>query len=126
VKRIGSLIATGLFLVATGCGAGSNPRQLESITLTSSSVGAAVQFVATGHYNQAPVTVLPLSGLWGVYLTGGQAGPTITQDGLAQCTAGAPGTFSILVWAPADPSVPVSQIGSAKKVVVGQTSLTCI
>jgi hypothetical protein len=84
-----------------------------------------VQFVAAGHYNQDPLTVSPLSVLWGVYLTGGQAGPTITQNGLAQCTPGAPGTFYILASAPADPSIPISQIESAKKVVVAQTSLTC-
>ncbi len=125
MRRIGSLIATGLFLLAAGCGTSSNPRQLESVTLASSPTGGAVQFVATGHYNQNPLTVSPLSVLWAVYLTGGQAGPTISQNGLAQCTAGAPGTFTILVWAPADPSIPISQIELAKKVVVAQTSLTC-
>ena len=125
MRGIGSLTAISLLFLAIGCGTGSNPRQLQSITLTSSPAGDAVQFVATGHYNQPPPTLSPLPALWAVYLTGGQIGPTITQNGLAQCAAGAPGTFSIIVEAPTDPGIPISQIESANSLVVTWTTLTC-
>ena len=112
-------------LFVTACGTNSNPRQLQSITLTSSQSDGQVQFVATGHYNQAPLNVSPLPVLWAVYLTGGQAGPSITQEGLAECAVGVPGTFWVLVWAPADPNIPISKLGDAKKVVTAQATMTC-
>ena len=113
-----------LFFAALGCGSGGS-RELQSITLTSSPSGNGVQFIATGHYNQAPFSVSPLSALWAVYLTGGQTGPSITQSGLAQCAAGAPGSFSILVYAPANSNIPVSRLTDATRVVVATGKLTC-
>jgi hypothetical protein len=58
---------------ALSCGS-STPveRRLQSITLNPASADAdnyangQVQFVATGHYSTAPVTVSPLSATWGV------------------------------------------------------------
>lgn len=124
MTRLGSALLASLLLFALGCGS-SNPRLLQSITLVSNPSGDQVQFVATGHYNQTPVTASPLPVLWAVYPTGAQAGPSITQDGLAQCAAGVPGTFWVLVWAPSDPAVPISQIQQAKKAVVAQATMTC-
>lgn len=125
MRRIGSLTTIGLFLLCLGCGTGSNPRLLQSITLGTSPAENAVQFVATGHYNQDPLAVSPLTVLWAIPLPGGEAGPTITQTGLATCMAGAPGTFDIVVYAPADPSIPISQLYKAKKVIVAFTTITC-
>ena len=125
MSRFWELTAVALLLITAGCGAGSNQRQLQSITLTSSPSGADVQFVATGHYNEAPLALSPLPVLWAVYLTGGEAGPTITQDGLAHCTQGVPGTFTIIVEAPTDPGIPISQIEFAKSVVPAWTTITC-
>ena len=125
MTRFGYFSAITLLLIAAGCGSGSNPRQLQSITLASSPSGDAVQFVATGSYNQAPLKVSPLPVLWAVYVPYGGAGPSITQNGLAQCVPGVPGTFWVLVWAPTDPSIPISKIKSAKSVVTAQATITC-
>jgi hypothetical protein len=125
VTRFESALAVSLLLfLAAGCGS-NDQRQLQSITLTSTPSGDQVQFVATGHYSKAPTKVSPLPVLWAVYLTGGQAGPSITQNGLAQCAAGVPGTFWVLVWAPSDPNIPISQLNNAKKVVVAQATMNC-
>lgn len=123
--RIGSLSAIGLFLLCIGCGTGSSPRLLQSITLGASPAENGVQFIATGHYNQDPMALSPLPVLWAIPLPGGTAGSTITQDGLATCTAGAPGTFNVAVYAPADPSIPISQLYKTQKVVVAFTTITC-
>lgn len=125
MRRIGSLTAICLFLLCLGCGTGSSPRLLQSITLGASPAENGVQFITTGHYNQDPTAVSPLPVLWALPLLGGAAGPTITQEGLATCTAGAPGTFTIVVYAPADPSIPISQLYKAKKVVAAFTTITC-
>jgi hypothetical protein len=125
VRRIGSFTAISLFLLCLGCGTEVSPRLLQSITLGVSPAENGVQFVATGHYNQDPMAFSPLSALWTIPLLGGAAGPTITQNGLATCTTGAPGTFDIAVYAPADPGIPISQLYKAKKVVVAFTTITC-
>jgi len=127
VRRIGSVAVISLITICLGCGSGSNPRMLQSISLTASPAGNnAIQYTATGYYNQAPKTMTPLPAFWGIYWPlGAQSGPTITQDGLAQCIAEAPGTYQIEVLAPADPSIPISQLLTAKKFVVAYTQITC-
>ena len=127
MRRVGSVALVSLLLVGLGCGSGSNPRILQSISLTSSPAGDnAIQFTATGHYNQDPMTMSPLPAFWGIFLLlGTQGQPTITQDGLAQCTAGGSGTYEIAAYAPADPSIPISQLLEAKKIVVAYTQITC-
>jgi hypothetical protein len=80
-------------------------HQLQSITVTPLSADAKnypngqVQFVATGQYNISPLAVTPLTATWGTCTQ--QAAATtavsVTQTGLAQCAAGASGTYT--VWA---------------------------
>lgn len=82
---------------------------LQSITLSPASADAQdypngqVPFVATGYYADPTRKVTPLSAFWGTCY---QASPTqeaptnavtVTQAGVAQCTAGAVGTYT--VWA---------------------------
>jgi len=112
-----------LLLLVAGCG--SSSRQLQSISISPATANGQVQFVATGHYNQAPVTMSPLPVLWAVYLPNGKSGATITQSGVAQCELGVSSPFSILAWAPADPSIPIAKLETAKKAVVGIAALTC-
>lgn len=125
MRRIGSLVAIALFLLAMGCGSGSSPRELQSILLTPSPADGGVQFIATGNYNHAPLTMSPLPVLWGVPLLQGKAGPTITQNGLATCTAGAPGTFTVNAWAPQDPNIPFKTPLPPVPTVVGEAFITC-
>ena len=131
MKNPGPPFAISLLLL-TGLGCGTSPRQLQSISISPSSAAAQgspngqVQFVATGHYNRAPMTASSLPVLWAIPPDGhGQAGATITQNGVAQCAPGASTTFYVLAYAPADPSVPVTGLLITKKVVLGTAVLTC-
>ena len=123
--RVGSALTLTVLLLATACGGGSSPRQLQSISISAAAANNAVQFIATGHYNQAPTTLSPLPVFWSIPLLDNDPGPTITQDGIAQCTSGVPGTFSVLAYAPADPSIPIEELLKADKVVLGTSSITC-
>ena len=79
-------------------------HQLQSITLSPANADAQqypdgqVQFVVTGYYNNAPLTVAPLPATWGACY---QSSPTteisINSTGGAQCGVGAVGTY--LIWA---------------------------
>lgn len=124
VTRFGFALVLSLLLVAVGCGS-SNPRQLLSIDISASSLIDSVQFVSTGHFNQAPTSVSPLPVMWVVYLPHGESGPTIDQTGLAQCRAGVSGTFTILAYAPADPNIPVKIPLPPVKTVLGTTTMNC-
>jgi hypothetical protein len=129
MTRTGLLSLGILCFVLAGCG--SSSRQLQSISITSASANTQVpangqvQFVATGHYNRAPSTLSPLPALWVIYPPKGAAGASITQTGLAQCVTGAASSFSVLAYAPADPSIPISELTKAKKVVLGTGQLSC-
>lgn len=116
-------VTASFLLIAIGCG--SATRQLQTINISPAVAEGQVQFVATGHYSQDPVTMSPLPVLWGFYLPQGKSGATITQSGVAQCESGMSGTFSVAAWAPADPSIPIAQLGTAKKAVVGIAVLNC-
>jgi hypothetical protein len=84
-----------------------------------------VQFVATGHYNKAPFTMSPLPAMWVLYLAGVKSGATITQDGTAACDPGVSDTFSVIVYAPADPQIPIDKLATTKKVVIATAVLNC-
>jgi hypothetical protein len=85
------------------CGS-SAQHQLQSITLSPATADAQqypdgqVQFVVTGYYNTAPLTVAPLPATWGACY---QSSPTteisINSTGGAQCGVGAVGTY--VIWA---------------------------
>jgi hypothetical protein len=94
-------------LLAVSCGTGPAQNQshnIQSLTLTPTTADAEdypngqVPFVATGHYNIAPLTVTPQSATWGAC---DQFQPTnavsVSQTGVAQCSTGASGTYT--VWA---------------------------
>jgi hypothetical protein len=100
--------------VALSCSAAPQ-HQLQSITLNPATADAQdypngqVPFVATGHYNIAPMTVTPLSASWGTCTSQftAAAAVSVTQNGMAQCASGAAGTYT--VWAN-DP-LPMSSTG---------------
>ena len=124
VSRFGSAFSvTMLLLVSAGCGSSSS-RQLQSINISPTMASGQAQFVATGHYNQVPLSMSQLPAIWVIYLPGGETGATITQDGVAQCEPGASKTFSVLAYAPVDPGAPI-KIPLTGKVVLGTAVLNC-
>lgn len=59
LRQFGSAFAVVvLLLVALGCGSGSSSRQLQSMNISPATANGQVQFVATGHYNKAPLTTI--------------------------------------------------------------------
>lgn len=123
-------------LFSLACGARSSSstnHQLVSITVgpAPTTSNGLPQFVATGHYNTPPLTQQPPTGVhWGTCDAKGNATTevTVTQNGTAQCAAGATGTYS--VWADAPPlgSEAVCNAVTACGggcLIVGSAKLTC-
>jgi hypothetical protein len=113
------------------CGSGS--RQIQSVTVSPASADAQdypdgkVPFVATGHYDQTPVTVTPLQANWGPDFN---SPVSIDQNGVAQCAAGASGTYSIGAWVDLPVAkglpCPIGEYGeSVCGTVLGTAQLTC-
>ena len=78
-------------------------RQALSVSVSPSTATAPtdgqVQFTATGTYNLAPTTVTPLQANWVVVQNDEQTeAATINANGLAQCTSGASGAFTVGAW----------------------------
>jgi hypothetical protein len=121
--RLGSAFpVTVLLVISAGCG--SSSRQLQSMDISPATAsGSPVQFVATGHYNQAPLSMSPLPAFWAV-APNDDPGATITQTGVAQCQPGASKTFSVLAYAPADPDAPI-KIPLTGNMVLGTAFLSC-
>ena len=115
-------VASGAAILLA-CGA-SEPRTLQSITVNPTSAnaqrypGGKVTFVATGYYNSTPKTVTPTQANWvalsekeanGILNLGSIANSvSIDQAGIAQCAAGASGTYAIVAWDLQDPTLKVS------------------
>src|SRR5215472_3696384 len=115
---VGSAVCTLL-----ACGT-NNPRTLQSIVVNPASAdaqdypGGKVPFVATGDYNSSPKTVTPTQANWAALseqeangiLTLGPvtSNVSIGQTGIAQCGAGASGTYAIVAWDLQDPTLKVS------------------
>lgn len=97
------LAATALLMI-TGCAEGN--RQLQSLTVSPASAtanGSAVQFTATGHWSQAPVTETPMPANWGACVADGSGTTTdvtVSQTGLATCSSGAKGNYMVFAWDP--------------------------
>src|ERR1019366_3164910 len=96
-----------LALVASiGLACGSGSYKIQSVSVSPASADAQnypngqVPFVATGYYNSAPMTVTPLQANWGAASGSVPANGAVTVDsnGVAQCNAGASGTYTIGAW----------------------------
>ncbi|HXM09460.1 MAG TPA: hypothetical protein VN946_05890 [Terriglobales bacterium] len=91
--------------LAMSCGASQEQSQLRSITLSPATADAQnypdgqVPFAATGHYVNPSQTITPQTANW---VACQQNAPTtqvsVTTSGVAQCTKGATGTYSITAW----------------------------
>jgi hypothetical protein len=119
-----------LFTVIGTVGCGNSPRTLKAIAITPATADAKdfpdgkVQFTAEGHFSSSPLSVKPLTVLWAPFSV---SSPVATMDtnGLAQCISGATGTATVLAYGASDPSIPPSQLITAKRVALGTASLTC-
>jgi|SRR5215469_990900 len=120
-----ALLLAGISLVAISCGTATQPRQLQSMSVSPTSADAQnfpngqVQFTATGSFTQppspAPATVLN----WTL------SDPTlgsITQSGVAQCNSGAVGVTK--VQANGGPA-PCKGTGCTAALIIGTAQLTC-
>lgn len=122
------------------CGSSHIPQ---SVTVSPATADASdfpngqVQFTATALYNTKPSPVTPATATWGACT---QSAPTnlvtVSNTGVAQCTSGASGTYTISAFV-ANPSikscippleaggVPSFSCGYACNGVVGHAQITC-
>jgi hypothetical protein len=131
-----SLLAVLAIAITLACG--WSTRNLQSVSLTpptADAQGSSVQFTATGFFSQQPSPVTLSSVNWGAC---SQNQPTtavsVSSQGVAQCTAGAVGTYTVWGWveSAADscggnngevPANPCGGSGSCQ--VTGTAQLTC-
>ena len=89
--------------ISLACGSSPTPRALQSVTLsppTANAQGSPVQFTATGYFNDQPSSVKLSSANWGAcYQNQRTTAVSVNTDGMAQCTAGAVGTYTVWAWA---------------------------
>jgi hypothetical protein len=140
MKRFRPLVFLALLVtaaIALGCGSPStknsqsNSGQVQAITLAPATAdaknypGGEVQFVATGYYNTPPSPVAPLAvQTWGVCQNNTPTTEAvISKNGLAQCSEGASGTYSVF----ASDMTECLAIGPCGEgcYVTGKAQLTC-
>ncbi|MFY9644662.1 MAG: hypothetical protein WAK29_05755 [Terriglobales bacterium] len=90
-----ALVLTACF--ALSCGGSQFHAQPASITVSPATVTAQqAQFTATGYYQDPPRTITPLSVSWAAcQQNAATTEVTVAANGMAQCNAGASGTYSI-------------------------------
>ena len=129
-----------LSLIALACGSPAAPSGglgtgiLQSVSISPATAdaqnyGGQVQFTATGYYTTPPYQVTPLKATWGTCY---QENPTseisVSSSGLAQCAAGAIGTYTVWAFAPSnEPACPALSgvCGTGGCQVTGTAQLTC-
>ncbi|MGP0019312.1 MAG: hypothetical protein ACLPHP_12135 [Candidatus Sulfotelmatobacter sp.] len=104
------------------CGSGSG-RQLQSITITQTTNGQQIEFVATGHFSSPPTSVTGIPVEWSVQL---MAPPPpqyalTTQPFMFECPAS--GLDPIVAYAPPDANAPLSGSWSRYMVQGGTTPI---
>ena len=128
------LVLTGAITLACGSPAKpvSNPGSIESITISPAAADAQnypngqVQFTATGYYNRPPSPITPLAATWGVCRNNVPATEvTVNSNGLAQCTAGAAGAYSVFAGDFPNPSCLAISACGGGCMVTGTAQLTC-
>jgi hypothetical protein len=89
-----------LIIAAITLACGTSQHTLQAITVSPSAAEGQAQFTATGYYNSAPSPVRSVAATWGACAQGWQ--PTsevsVSSDGLAQCSAGASGTYTVFAF----------------------------
>jgi hypothetical protein len=89
--------------VTLACGSPTPVRVLQSVSLspaTADAQGNPVQFTATGNFNLQPSTATLTEANWGAcYQNQRTTAVSVSASGLAQCEAGAVGTYTVWAWA---------------------------
>lgn len=109
------------------CGSSSS-RQLQSVTITQTTNGEQIEFVATGNFSSSPARVTPIPVEWSVQL---MAPPppkyTLTTQpfgfdcGVAELTSPGP----IVAYAPSDPNAPLTGAWSSVKMIQASVVIAC-
>lgn len=133
-----SVFSLAVLALAITLACGSSPRVLQSVSLTPATAdaqGIAVQFTAAGNFNQQPSPVTPLTANWGAcYQNQRTTAVSVNAGGLAQCAAGAVGTYTVWAWVESSAGscggnngeVPANPCGGAGTCqVTGTAQLTC-
>ncbi len=101
-KYVPSILFLAILAIAITMACGSSPApayMLQSINLsppTADAQGSPVQFTATGYFNQQPSPVRLVTAQWGAcYQNQPTTAVAVSADGLAQCAAGAVGTYTV-------------------------------
>jgi hypothetical protein len=123
------LVALAVTLSCGNAGAGmaGTGRQLQSITITQTTNGQQIQFLATGTFSAPPTTVSPLPVAWTLGLMAPPP-PTYTYTLTTQpyevnCTTVGPEDLPVVAFAPPNPSAPSS--GSSKTVIQAAVQISC-
>jgi hypothetical protein len=97
------VLAVLAIAITLACGSSPPPRILQSVSLsppTADAQGSPVQFTATGYFNEQPSPAELLAANWGAcYQNQRTTAVSVSADGLAQCAAGAVGTYTVWAWA---------------------------
>jgi hypothetical protein len=129
VRAVNKFWASILVLPVTSltlaCGSGSNGnRQLQSIALTAVANGQQIQFVATGTFSAAPITVSPLPVFWS--FAPPPAEYTLTTEPFTfQCDFVGTYPMPLIAWAPPDSNAPSSGPLSTATMIRASGSITC-
>jgi len=130
-----SFLAILAIAIALACG--SSPRILQSVSIsppTADSQGNPVQFTATGYFNEQPSSAKLVSANWGAcYQNQRTTSVSVSAAGVAQCAAGAVGTYTVWAWAERAGScggnngeIPANPCGGAGECqITGTAQLTC-
>jgi hypothetical protein len=120
-------------VISLSCGT-STTRSIQTVAISpataTAQAGEPVQFTATGNFNAPPSPVTPVAATWGAcYQNAPTTAVTLNNNGIAQCAAGAPGTYT--VWAFVSKQGPgacplyVTACGVGGCQVTGTAQLTC-
>ena len=132
------VLAVLAIAINLACGSSLSPRALQSVSLsppTADAQGSPVQFTATGYFNDQPSPVKLPSANWGAcYQNQRTTAVSVNADGLAQCAAGAVGTYTVWAWAESaagscggnNGEIPANPCGGAGECQpTGTAQLTC-
>jgi hypothetical protein len=124
--------------ITLACGSPHTLRVLQSVSLSPPTVdaqGSPVQFTATGHFNDQPSMATLTQMNWGAcYQNQPTSAVSVSTVGVAQCAAGATGTYTVWGWAQSaagscggnNGDVPANPCGGAGQCQpTGTAQLTC-
>jgi hypothetical protein len=123
MHKSSALLILLLFVTSFTLSCGGSNRQLQSITIAQSANGEQIQFVATGTFSAAPITVTPLPVSWSYAPPPPQYNLT-TQPYVFSCASPqSPGP--IVAMAPANPNAPTSGSMLTTKMIFNSGPINC-